>query len=469
MALLRTLTGATVSAVAIAGCATVNLKSDFSDVSSNVQQRLGTPLYWNNGTDLDHEAEATLKAILTQKLTAERAIQVALLNNRELQGVYADLGVAQADLVQAGLLKNPFFDAVVTFPVSGGRPDFELTAVMSFLDVFYLPLRKRVAARRFEEAKSRVTGAALDLAGKVRSAFFEHIANEQRLDLHQSIIQALLASVTVTERLHQAGNISDLDYARERVLLESAKLRLRSAEIASRQSREQLNILMGLWGKETDWQTDVRLPDIPKEARSLDGIERAAVEQSLDLVEQRQRIIAAGDELGLNRATALFPELDAGVRGERREAPWAVGPVLQFAIPLFDQGQARTARATAEFNRAEQEYYDLAVRVRATARAVADRLQGARDRALYYRDVVLPLQDLVVNEAQLHYNAMQLGPIELLRAREQQIEAASGYVDALHDYWIAYGDHQQLMAGRLPSASGISRLRTTMSASSGGY
>jgi cobalt-zinc-cadmium efflux system outer membrane protein len=251
MALLRIVVGAIVGAAALSGCVTMDLKSGFSEVSSNVQQRLGTPLFWNNGTDLDREAEDKVKAILGQKLTAEQAIQIALLSNRELQGVYADLGVAQADLVQAGLLKNPVFDAVVTLPISGGRPDFELTAVMSFLDIFYLPLRKRVAAGRFEEAKTRVTGAALDLAGKVRSAFFEHVADEQLLELNQSIVQALAASRDVAQRLHQAGNISNLDFARERVLLEGAKLRLRSAEVASRQSRERLNILMGLWGNET--------------------------------------------------------------------------------------------------------------------------------------------------------------------------------------------------------------------------
>jgi cobalt-zinc-cadmium efflux system outer membrane protein len=459
---IKVIIGAMVCAVALSGCATLDLRSGFSEVSSTVQQRVGTPLFWNNGTDLDREAEDKLKAILGEKLTAERAVQIALLNNRELQGVYADLGVAQADLVQAGLLKNPLFDAVVTFPVSGGRPNFELTAVMSFLDVFYLPLRKRVAAGRFEEAKTRVTGAVLDLAGKVRSAVFEHLANEQLLELDQSIVQALAASLEVAQRLRQAGNISDLDFARERVLLEGAKLRLRSAEISSRQSREQLNILMGLWGEETEWQDEGRLPDIPKDVISLEGGERTAVEESLDLAAQRQRIIAAGNQLGLNRATALVADLDVGARGERGDGPWAVGPVLQFPIPLFDQGQARTGRAAAELGRAQQEYYALAVRLRATARAVADRLQGSRDRALFYRDVVLPLQELVVNEAQLHYNSMQLGPIELLRAREQQIQAATAYVGALRDYWVAYGDYQQLMSGRLPQSSGTSRSATSM-------
>src|SRR6266576_1586138 len=283
MALLRIVVGAIVSVVAISGCSTLDLKSGFSEVSSTAQQRLGAALYWNNGTDLDREAADKLKANLGQKLTAEGAIQIALLNNRELQGVYADLGVAQADLVQAGLLRNPIFDAVVTFPVSGGRPDFEFTAVMSFLDIFYLPLRKRVAASRFEEAKTRVTGAVLDLAGKVRSAFFEYLADEQLLELQDSIVQALAGSLDVTQRLHQAGNIADLDYARERVLLEGAKLRLRSAEISSRQSQEQLNILMGLWGNETDWLTEGRLAEIPQEEIQGNAFERAAIERSLDL------------------------------------------------------------------------------------------------------------------------------------------------------------------------------------------
>ena len=437
----------------LSGCASVDLSAGFPDVRSNVQKQLAMPLYWNNGTSLDREAEEKLKALLREKLTPERAVQIALLNNREMQGVYADLGVAQADLVQAGLLKNPLFDAVVTLPVTGGRPDFELTAAMSFLDVFYLPLRKRVASSRFAEAKSRVTGAVLDLAGRVRAAFFDYLASEQLIELNRSIVQGLVGSVDIAQRLHEAGNISDLDYAREKLLFDRAKLQLRKAEIMRRQSREQVNVLMGLWGDQTEWQSDGRLPDISKDEIPLQGFERMAVERSLNLAEGRQRIIAAGEQLGLNRATALIPDLDAGARGERGDGPWAVGPVFQFPIPLFDQGQARIARAAAELRRAEQDFYAMAVRVRATARMVADRLIGARDRALYYRDVVLPLQQQILDETQLNYNAMQLGPIDWLRAREQQIGTAASYVEALRDYWLAHSDYQQLLVGRLPQAS----------------
>ena len=435
------------------GCSSIALNAGFDDVSATVEQRAAIKIFWNNGNELDKEAAEKLGALLKAKLNADEAVQIALLNNRDLQALYAELGVAQADLVQAGLLKNPIFDASVMFPISGGgRPDLELSAVMNFLDVFYLPLRQRVAAARFEETKTRLAGSVLDFTGRVRNAFYYYEADEQLLELRQTIVQALAASFEIARRLHTAGNITDLDFARERALLESGKLALRSAEVRVRQRREELNILMGLWGTQTDWQTQRRLPEIADRPIPTDDVEQLALKQSLDLSAARQRIEIAGGQLGFTRWTRLLPEIDAGPSAERRDGSWEVGPRLEFPLPLFDQGQAQVGRAAAELRRSQQDYYAVAVRVRSTARAVRDRLDGAHDRALYYRDILLPLHERIVNEAQLQYNAMQLGPVQLLRARERQIETAVGYVETLREYWIARADLVQILSGRLPGS-----------------
>jgi cobalt-zinc-cadmium efflux system outer membrane protein len=386
-------------------------------------------------------------------------IQVALLHNRNLQALYADLGVAQADLVQAGLLRNPVFDGKVRVPVSGGPVALELNAALDFLDIFFIPLRKRVAAARFEEAKLQVMGAVLDFAAVVRGAFYRHQANEQMLDLLRTIGQALTIALEVAQRLHDAGNITDLDLARERALLEEAKLQLRSAESAARQSREQLNTLMGLWGAQTTWRIDRRLPDLPTQPTPFATLERRALQQSLDLASARQRVIIAGEQLGATRATALLPEASLGGGGERAEGVWEVGPVFEFPIPLFDQGQARVGQAATELRRAQQEYYALGVQLRSTVRTVYERLQGAEDRALYYRDILLPLRERIVNETQLHYNAMQLGVFDLVRAREQQIQAAIAYIETLLDYWLARTDLDHLLSGRLPSPNDMTMVR----------
>ena len=438
------------------GCASVNLSAGFPEVGATVEERAATRIAWNRGTELDEEAAAQLRSLLQRKLTGDDAVQIALLNNRDLQAIYSDLGVAQADLVQAGLFRNPILDAAVAFHLGPIRPDLQLGVVFSLLDVLYVPLRKRVAAAQFEEAKLRVTGAVLDFALQVRSTFYVHQANEQMLELRKTILEALSASFEVSRRLHEAGNITDLDLARDRAAMERSKVELRSAEVAVRQSRERLNSLMGLSGKETEWEIDQRLPEIPAEPLQVNDIERSAVTRSIDLGHAGQRIVAAGQQLGYDRATALIPSIELGAIAESEaDEPWGVGPSITVPIPLFDQGQARVARATAELRRAQQQYYALAVRIRATARAVLDRMRGAGDRALYYRDIVLPLQERIVNEAQLQYNAMQIGIFQLLRDRQQQIETGVAYVEVLREYWLARAELLHILSGRLPISNGV--------------
>jgi cobalt-zinc-cadmium efflux system outer membrane protein len=450
---VRTLGGVAWLLVALSGCASVSGDAGFAEVQAAVEQRQAAAIVWARGPELDREAAERLRRLLGEPLTAAAAVQIALLNNRDLHALYADLGLARADLVQAGLLRNPILDAAAQFPLTGVRPDLQLGVVVGFLDALYIPLRRRVAAAAFEEVKLQVTGAVLDFAARTRAAFHVHQANEQILELRRTVVHALGAAGEVSRRLHEAGNISDLDLARDRVGLETARLTLRSAEAATWQSREELNSLMGLWGEQTDWQVDGRLADVPSDGPMVNGIERAALERSLDLAQARQRIVAAGEQLGYERATALVPSLEVGTEAEREDG-WKIGPALSLALPIFDQGQARIGRGAAELLRARQQYHAVAVRIRAAARAARDRLLAAQDRARYYRDIVLPLHERIVNEAQLQYNAMQVGIFQLLRDREQQVDAGVAYVEALREYWLARAEVEQIVSGRLPAGSG---------------
>lgn len=444
--------------VLLTGCATFDQRAGFSDLSAAVEQRSGMRVAWNLGTELDAQVAKEVRELLARPLTADAVTQIALLNNRNLQAMYAELGVAQADLVQAGLLENPIFDFNATFPLAGGDPDLELGAALGFLNIFYMPLRKRVAKAQFEAAKLRVTGEVIDFAASVRTSFYRHLANEQRVELQRAIARGLAAALDVAQRLYEAGNITALDLVQERALAEEAKLQLAAAEIAVRQSREQLNDLMGLWGQETTWQVGQRLPDIPAQPIAMAELERQALSKSLNLASARQQVLVAGERLGLRRASALLPEMEVGALAERREEGWEVGPTLAFPLPLFDQGQARVGRDATQLRRAHQAYYGLAVQIRSMARRVRDRLQGARNRALYYRDVVLPLRERILNETQLQYNAMQLGVFELLQAQERQIQAAVAYIEAQLAYWLARTDLDHLLSGRLPRSGGVERM-----------
>lgn len=437
----------------LGGCAAVAVDphADFPHVSQLVTERAGKEVAWTPGAEETPPALEMIQAWLKNGLSEEEAVQIALLNNRELQALYARLGIAQADLVQASLLHNPVIDAATGFPVGGGIVDLTFGVAMDFIDLLYTPLRKRVATARFEETKLRVAAEVLDVAWRTQTAFYRHQATAQMLEMRRQVAASTAASFDLAQRMREAGNMRELDLASEHALAEEAKLDLRLAEIAVRESRETLNTLMGLWGEESQaWTTaSVRLPEL-REPLDSARLESRAIERSLDLAAAEQLIVAAAENVGLDRASALFPELIIGGKGERDGLEWEPGPTFTIPLPFFDRGQARIARAQAELRQARELRYALAVRIRAVARTARDRLAGHRDRAFHYREVLLPVRDRVLQETQLQYNAMQVGPLDLLRAKEQQIETAVRYIDALREYWLAQADLGLLLAGRLP-------------------
>jgi cobalt-zinc-cadmium efflux system outer membrane protein len=292
----------------------------------------------------------------------------------------------------------------------------------------------------------------LDLAWRTQMVFYRHQANEQMLEMRRQVAASTAASSELAQRMREAGNLRELDLATERALAEEAKLDLRLAEVAARESRETLNTFMGLWGEEAQvWTvTPVRLPEPPREPLDAERLESRAIERSLDLAAAERLIAAAAENVTLDRTSRLFPELIIGGKGERDGPEWEPGPTFTLPLPFFDRGQARIARAQAELRQARELRHALAVRIRAVTRSTRDRLAGHRDRALHYRDVLLPVFDRILRETQLQYNAMQIGPLDLFRAKEQQIEAAVRYIDALREYWMTQADLALILAGRLP-------------------
>src|SRR5450432_158066 len=129
-------------AIASAGCASSAGDSGFADVQKLTANRTGHTVRWRGDSQEDKAADDAVRAMLLKELTAEQAVQIALLNNHHLQATYEDLGIAQADVVQAGLLRNPAFNVSLRFPDSGGQTDPEISVSEDFLSILWMPLRK---------------------------------------------------------------------------------------------------------------------------------------------------------------------------------------------------------------------------------------------------------------------------------------------------------------------------------------
>lgn len=435
----------------LSACASVPRTAGFEDVETTVQERAGYSVYWYQGGPEDAETRQALTRLLEDTLSVEAAVQVALLNNRRLQATYEDLGVAQAAVVQAGLLRNPIFGGEVLFPTEGGSPDLGFKVAFDFLNVFYLPLRKAVARSAFAAAKLRVGGAVLDLTGQVRIAFYRAQAAAQRLELLEQVLTVATAGYEAAVRLHAAGNIPDLSLHTEQALFEQARLALVAADANALAQREALNQVLGLWGPQASYAVARRLPRLPAQDAPLDSLETQALAASLDLAAARQDIETYARRLGLTNTTALLPDLELEAAAEREEGAWKAGPGVSFALPLFDFGQARRATAQAELRRRQATYFALGVDVRTAARIIRHRIHAAAQVARQYRDVLVPLQARITQETQRQYNAMQIGVFELLQAKNREVEAGLRYIETLEAYWLAHTDLLLLQQGRLPS------------------
>src|SRR5205809_3410117 len=203
--------GLLLGAGVLAGCAHVDPSPAFRELANTVHLRTGKRVQWNRGTAQDAEAQAAIASLLSRPLTADSAVQVALLNNHNLQATYEELGIAQADLVEAGLLRNPIF----TFERRLPGQALETDLLKEFIDILLLPLRKRIAAAQFEAAKLRVGHEILATAAEVHAAFYEHQGDQQLVEMRQTVTEATERSAETALKLHEAGNLRDLDLANE--------------------------------------------------------------------------------------------------------------------------------------------------------------------------------------------------------------------------------------------------------------
>ncbi|MBS2012575.1 MAG: TolC family protein [Deltaproteobacteria bacterium] len=441
------------AAIASSGC--ISSQAGYADVRSQVRGRARADVAWR-AADGDADPDRVTREILSRPLDADAAVRLALLNNRELQASFQDLGIARAELVRAVAIPNPSAEMSYRFGTgSGQRNSPEIAATFSVTQLIYMPLRKGAANAQLEAAILSTTGAALDVAYEARLAFYDVQAADQNVELGRTVLAATRASAEAAQRLRDAGNITALELATEQALYEEARLTLARAEVEQRVARETLNRRLGLWGTSVAWKVEGRLPDPPDDALDTSGLAERAVERSVDLALLDRQYTAAARRANLARIMGVLPELRGGVAAEREDGPWVVGPAVRVEVPLFYQGRGEVVREKSEMMRQQELHAAAAVRIRAVARAATTRLAMARDSAIFYKQTLLPLRQKILDETQLQFNAMSVGVFQLLLAKREQVAAGRAYIAALRAYWSTRASVDQLLAGRVPPMNGM--------------
>jgi cobalt-zinc-cadmium efflux system outer membrane protein len=423
----------------------------FHSVEKAVNERTGLNVRWQQDATAREEALAQVRAILKKPLTVGGAVQIALLNNRELLATFEEAGVSAADLREAGMWKNPSIDLSIRIPDRAPTvADNEFSAAFDLLDLVMLPLRKRVAADRLAAAQLRVTDEAVRLVADVKAAVYALQADGALLAHRKTIVEINATALDLAQRQHEAGNITDLALAEQQAAYNTARLSAAMTENEQREHREKLNRLLSLWGADVAWKLAGGLPALPDNDVPLRGLESLAVAQRYDLAAAHSELTAVVRALGLTKSYRYIGALEFGVDTERNpDSSNVTGPTFRLELPLFNQGQGRVAKGEAELRRAERKLEALAIGIRADVRALHDKLAALRETVRFYRDDVLPTSHAIGAGMQLRYNGMLTGNFELFTARAEEIETEHKSIEALRDYWLTRTELERAVGGNL--------------------
>jgi outer membrane protein TolC len=446
-------TVALLAAFALTGCATFSEDGGFSAVENAVRERTGQQVGWVRSDDEANTARARIRELLARPLGAEGAVQIALLNNPGLQASFAELGIAEADLVQASRWSGPTFSFARLR--RGGEVEYERSLFVNLLGLVTIPLARRIESERFEAVRLRATSEALRVALEARKAWYAAVAAEEGARYMAQVMEAAEASSALAARMAAVGNWSKLDQLREQVFYAEATAQFARARHARVAAREHLTRAMGLWGEDLEYRLPGRLPDLPGGVREAGDLEAQALAQRLDVQSARRETESLAASLELTDSTRFLDLLELGVHhNSETGSPTQRGWEIELRVPLFDFGGARSARAAHLYRQSVQRTRETAIQARSEVREAYHAYRTAYDLAKHYRDEVVPMRKRISEEVLLRYNGMLASVFELLADARDQVAAVNAYLEALRSYWIAEADLQAAMTSRSPGAMG---------------
>jgi outer membrane protein TolC len=426
-------------AFVLGGCASLAPDEQLSAVQALTKERTGQQLRWNRSGSDAAVTRATVQQVLSRPLSVGDAVQIALINNRGLQATYADLGIADAELVAASWPRNPSIS--FSHLQGGGIKEIERAFTLDVVGLLAMPLTLRLERDRLLARQLSVASQVLNIAAKTRRAYFRAVAAAQTAKYMEQVQVSANASAELAQRMVKAGNWTKLDQAREKTFYAEATAQVGRAQHAALAAREALTRLLGLGGIELVFQVPERLPDLPNMIAEAPPLETKALENRLDVRAATQEAAGVAVSLGLTKTTRFINVLEAGYKTKSDSGePLKRGYELSLELPLFDWSDAKIAKAEFVYMQSVDRAAEVATNAESEVREAYSAYRTAFQLARQYRDEVVPLRKQISDENQLRYNGMLISVFELLADAREQVQSVNASIEALRDFWLAATD-----------------------------
>jgi cobalt-zinc-cadmium efflux system outer membrane protein len=432
--------------VLLAGCAGVPPQRGTAEVDKLIAARGGTTPEW----PVAERDSAEVSEMLREPLTLERAVELAFRRNPQIRATYADLGIAEADVLHASRPRNPRLGYVSLDQEEGGASQITRSVSLGFADLLLLPARTRLARAELERAREQIGAALLDLESHVETAWFDYVTAQQVAQMRAVVASSADASAKFAQRLRDAGTLPAKALALEVAAATEARVAASRSRADSIRARAALAGLLGVSSRET-WDVPKALPAPLAAKIAEDGVVERALQGRLDVSAARREVDVLSGALGLTRRWRWLGDVDVGYTREREtDGSRLRGPSLSVEVPIFDQNRSAVLRSQSRLEAARARLESLELSVRNDVAAGLDRLETTQAIAEAYRTALVPQREAIVARTQEEANYMLVGTFELLEARRAEFDAYQEYLEAVRDYWTARIDLRRAVGGTLP-------------------
>lgn len=473
------------------GCAGPDTTTHVADAETLVEKRTGMLPDWSSPWD-----ESSAGPANDEVLDLPTALVAALRNNRELRAELETIGQADADLVQAGLMANPVINFMMMFPSGGGRTMLRASGLpmQPLQDLWLIPSRKKVAAAALRQAVLRAADRAVETVAATKRAYVETQYAQRAVELIRENIKLVTESESVIEARVSAGRSTQVEVNVTHIRGERLRSELLAMEANLSAGKYELLRLMGTPEVPTHWRVTPLAEIAESTSKPPDEtvLILLAADQRLDLKSREWEAEGALRRITLSRHEG-WPDLALGLAFERaprgrtrgasiralaadqaaqgfvnginqvepmpevaqiaplprptREVTYTLGPMMEMELPIFDWGQAQTAKSIHGYQQALASYDAALHEIVRTIRTTLARLNEAHAQLELYRNVILPEVERNLVLASETYVAGQTDLTIYIQTQEDVIATRQKMLEFLKTLRILEADLERAVGG----------------------
>jgi len=289
-------------------------------------------------------------------MTLENAIEIGIKNNLSLQTQLRNIGISNAELIQAGFYSNPRLETIFKKPTKDKSLHTNIEVDLSFVlsDLWQVPLRKKIAQYDLEAKTYEIINHILNLRQQIQSVYISCVYHQEYLQLVKEITATINNLKKRIEYRYQFGYATKLDIYFTQGKLGEWKTKVLQATCDLKKAYIDLRQTLGGNIVVTPLKLCQTL-EAPLINSTLQDLTTFSLASHPLILLQEATINSAQKNISYERSK-IFDNVNIGVSYEQdfEKKATGVGPLVSFDIPLFNANYGNIEKAKFVYKKAKK-------------------------------------------------------------------------------------------------------------------